>query len=46
MCGGVNVAAALRQMEIAFSTATDIAKSSASIVPTEPGLGGTGAAPK
>jgi H+-transporting ATPase len=43
MCGdGANDAAALRQaqMGIAVSTATDIAKSAAGIVLTEPGLGG------
>ena len=43
MCGdGANDAPALRQaqMGIAVSTATDIAKSAASIVLTEPGLGG------
>lgn len=47
MCGdGANDAPALRQaqMGIAVSTATDIAKSAAGIVLTEPGLGGIVAA--
>jgi H+-transporting ATPase len=47
MCGdGANDAPALRQAEmgIAVSTATDIAKSAAGIVLTEPGLGGIVAA--
>ena len=47
MCGdGANDAPALRQaqMGIAVSTATDVAKSSAGIVLTEPGLGGIVAA--
>jgi H+-transporting ATPase len=49
MCGdGANDAPALRQaqMGIAVSTATDVAKSSAGIVLTEPGLGGIVAAVK
>jgi H+-transporting ATPase len=49
MCGdGANDAPALRQaqMGIAVSTATDVAKSAASIVLTEPGLGGIVAAIK
>jgi H+-transporting ATPase len=49
MCGdGANDAAALRQaqMGIAVSTATDVAKSAAGIVLTEPGLGGIVAAVK
>jgi H+-transporting ATPase len=47
MCGdGANDAAALRQAQIgiAVSTATDVAKSAAGIVLTEPGLGGIVAA--
>jgi H+-transporting ATPase len=49
MCGdGANDAPALRQaqMGIAVSTATDVAKSSAGMVLTEPGLGGIVAAVK
>jgi H+-transporting ATPase len=49
MCGdGANDAPALRQaqMGIAVSTATDVAKSAAGIVLTEPGLGGMVAALK
>ncbi|WP_246725576.1 HAD-IC family P-type ATPase [Beijerinckia sp. L45] len=49
MCGdGANDAPALRQaqMGIAVSTATDVAKSSAGLVLTEPGLGGIVAAVK
>jgi H+-transporting ATPase len=47
MCGdGANDAPALRQaqMGVAVSTATDVAKSVAGIVLTEPGLGGVVAA--
>ena len=49
MCGdGANDAPALRQaqMGIAVSTATDVAKSAAGMVLTEPGLGGIVAAVK
>jgi H+-transporting ATPase len=49
MCGdGANDAAALRQAQIgiAVSTATDVAKSAAGMVLTEPGLGGIVAAVK
>jgi H+-transporting ATPase len=49
MCGdGANDAPALRQaqMGVAVSTATDVAKSAAGIVLTEPGLGGIVAAVK
>src|SRR6202034_1819375 len=49
MCGdGANDAPALRQtqMGIAVSTATDVAKSAAGIVLTEPGLGGIVASAK
>ncbi len=49
MCGdGGKEAPALRQaqMGIAVSTATDVAKSVAGIVPTKPGLGGIVAAIK
>ena len=49
MCGdGANDAPALRQAQIgiAVSTATDVAKSAAGMVLTEPGLGGIVAAVK